>query len=105
MRVFSSNFEGLSGNAGFSYLSDDQPVAASRSASRTPTTLRAAVSPRRSMRSGRTSARTPGSAKMPEEEVRKIEIAYPQPFAAPPRLEALVCVGSWRQWARTPRPG
>ena len=46
-----------------------------------------------------------GSAKMPDEEVRKIEIAYPQPFAAPPRLEALVCVGSWRQWARTPRPG
>jgi len=25
---------------------------------------------------------------MPEEEVRKIEIAYPRPFSAPPRLEA-----------------
>jgi len=31
-----------------------------------------------------------GSAKMPEEEVH----AYPQPFAAPPMLEALVCAGS-----------
>jgi hypothetical protein len=35
-----------------------------------------------------------GSAKMPEEEVCKIEIAYPRPFAAPPGLEALVCAGS-----------
>ena len=35
-----------------------------------------------------------GSANMPEEEVRKIEITYPQAFAAPPRLEALECAGS-----------
>ncbi len=35
-----------------------------------------------------------GSAKMPEDEVRKIEIAYPRPFAAPPGREALVCAGS-----------
>jgi adenylate cyclase len=30
VRVFSPNFEGLSGNAGFSYLADGQPAAASR---------------------------------------------------------------------------
>jgi adenylate cyclase len=30
VRVFSPNFEGLSGNAGFSYLSDGQPAAAKR---------------------------------------------------------------------------
>jgi uncharacterized protein YbjT (DUF2867 family) len=35
-----------------------------------------------------------GSAKMPEDEVRKIEIASRRPFAAPPRLEALVSAGS-----------
>ena len=35
-----------------------------------------------------------GSLKMSEEEVRRIEIAYPQAFAGPPRLEALGCAGS-----------
>ena len=34
-----------------------------------------------------------GSAKMPEEEVRKIEVAYPQAFVAQPGLLALVCAG------------
>ena len=34
-----------------------------------------------------------GSAKMPEEEVRKIEVAYPLAFVTPPRLPALVCAG------------
>jgi hypothetical protein len=35
-----------------------------------------------------------GSAKMPEEEVRKIEIAYPEAFCRAVKLEALVCAWS-----------
>jgi NADPH:quinone reductase-like Zn-dependent oxidoreductase len=35
-----------------------------------------------------------GSAKMPEEEVRKSEVAYLGRFVAPQRPEALVCAGS-----------
>lgn len=34
-----------------------------------------------------------GSAKMPDEEVRKIEVAYPQVFCRAAGLPALVCAG------------
>ena len=39
-------------------------------------------------------AREIAFATHPEEEVRKVEVANPRPFVAPPRLEALVCAGS-----------
>ena len=61
VRVFSPNFEGLSGNSGFSYLAERQPAAAKRECESHATTLHVLVSPRRSMRSGMTDAHGPSS--------------------------------------------